>query len=71
MESRKQLVVDGQIFRLYRTNLTLNQALKIVGELSPSRQVLIRNDVPDRWTVYWFAKKSPTPFASSRNIPSG
>ncbi|MHA1929805.1 MAG: hypothetical protein ACTSV2_14630 [Candidatus Thorarchaeota archaeon] len=50
-------MVKGQVYKMYQTNLSLNQALKLVGELGSEKHVLIQNDEITGWTVYWLAKK--------------
>ena len=57
MAAQKSLLVKGQVYRMYQTNLSLNQALKLVGELGSEKHVLIKNDEISGWTVYWLAKK--------------
>ncbi len=57
MSSKKWLLANGQVYKLYKDNLTLKEALDLAGILSIDRHLLIKNEFSTSWSVYWRHKQ--------------
>ena len=57
MQAEKWILVNGQIYKLYQDDLTLNEALDLAAILSAERHLLIKNSTHMKWCLYWKHKK--------------
>ncbi|MFW9977215.1 MAG: hypothetical protein ACFFEJ_03920 [Candidatus Thorarchaeota archaeon] len=57
MSSKKWLLANGQVYKLYEDNLSLRQALELAAVLSVDRHLLIKNEFSTSWAVYWRHRK--------------